>query len=160
MRLRVPIVFLILLAAALAGAGCYTLLRHPEVSELTSDEGERKACADCHEDAEFYHDSSYHDSTWYDYYPAPWAAYYEFPWWYDDYWYVGPPPEDALVPTEVGGRHVWSRDSGGPGFLPVQGNQNQGSNSKPASPDKPKETKDEDDEKKDKEKEKRHVWGR
>ncbi len=69
---------------------------------------------------------------------------------------MGPPADGAPVPTDVGGRHVWSRDSGGPGFLPIQGDQNQGDNTKPAAPDKPKDTK----EKEKKDKEKRHVWGR
>ncbi len=158
MRLRNPI-FILLLAAALSGAGCYTLLRHPEVTDLTSDEGDRKACADCHTDAQFYHDATYGDASWYGAYPAPWAAYYEYPWWYNDYWYTGSPSDGTPMPAETGGRHVWSRDSGGPGFLPVQGDQIQGDNTKPAAPDKPDKPKDTKDKEK-KEKEKRHVWSR
>jgi hypothetical protein len=161
MRLGKPL-FVLLVAAALSGAGCYTLLRHPEVPDLASEQDDgsgRKACADCHTDAQFYHDATYGDASWYDYYPAPWAAYYEYPWWYNDYWNVAPQPDGAPVPAEVGGRHVWSRDSGGAGFLPVQGDQNQSGNSKPTSPDKPKDTKDTKDKEK-KDQEKRHVWSR
>jgi hypothetical protein len=135
------------------------MLRHPQVTDMTSDEGGRKACADCHADAQFYHDVNYGDASWYHYYPAQWAAYYEYPWWYNDYWYVGSPDDDTIVPTEVGGRHVWSRDSGGPGYLPVQGGQNQGDNSKPVANDKPEKPKDSKDKEK-KDEEKRHVWGR
>ena len=163
MRPRNP-VLLLLLGAAVSGAGCYTLVRHPSVTELTSTEGERKACADCHADAEFYHETAYGDEGWYDYYPEPWAGYYEFPWWYNDYWYVAPPVEGPLVPTEVGGRHAWSRNSGGPGFIPIQGDQDVENPTKPLpgdTPDKPEKPKDDKDKDKDKkDKDKRRLWGR
>jgi hypothetical protein len=156
MRLRHPMVILTL-AAALSGAGCYTMLRHPEVQDLATEEGDRKSCADCHSDAEFYHDVTYGDASWYSTYPEPWAAYYEYPWWYDDYWYVAP-PDGGTISVDASGRHVWTRESSGPGFLPVQGGQNEGGNSKPTTTDKPDKPKDKEKDKKDKEK--RHIWSR
>jgi hypothetical protein len=160
MRLRNPLAIL-MLAATVSGAGCYTLLHHPAVPDMAAEESaggdDRKACSDCHSDAEFYHDVTYGDASWYEEYPAAWAAYYEYPWWFNDYWYVAPPADGTTISVDSQGRHVWSRDSGGPGFLPVQGDQSQGNTTKPASPDKPKDTKDSKDKK---DKEKRHVWGR
>ncbi len=153
--------WILLLAAVVAGAGCYTMLRHPAVGE-EGDVGEARACADCHADADLYHDIGVYDYHWYRFYPAPWAAYYEPPWWYEDFWY-SPNPSEPGLPVETRERHLWTREgSSGPGYLPVQGDKNIGGTGKPTRPDTPPSKPDPDDkgdEKKDK-KEKRHLWGR
>lgn len=158
-----PLPFL-LLAAALAGAGCYTMLRHPVVDQLADHESTARACADCHAEADLYHEIGVYDFHWYRFYPAPWAAYYEAPWWYDDYWFT-PGPGDSSQPPDDRERHLWTREgSSGPGYLPVRGDKSIGGTGKPAgseTPSPPPRNNDggKEEEKKDK-KEKRHLWGR
>ena len=79
---------LLLLPAALLLGGCYTVLKHPEVSdsELNTEPravGYANRCSSCHSDPEL-------DAIEYrahrGYYPDPaWAAWYWNPWWYDNY---------------------------------------------------------------------------
>jgi hypothetical protein len=165
---RAPILTLLFLAVICAG-GCYTILSHPGLeTDLTTESGEMKDCADCHADADSYHSPGY-DSGWYSYYPESWAQYYSSPWWYDDFWKRPGRHYDNSVPAppvEDNGRHVWSRGSGGgTSVLPsvVVPNPSQRADSvrqaaapptQPAQDQKPKEVK------KEKEKDQRHVWGR
>jgi len=66
-----PILFLML---ACSLAGCYTLLKHPNVSE-GPEETDFGRCTDCH--------SSYSHATPHNLgYAEPWWDYYELPWWY------------------------------------------------------------------------------
>ncbi|MBM3285970.1 MAG: hypothetical protein FJY88_01250 [Candidatus Eisenbacteria bacterium] len=159
-RIR-PVVWLLLLAV-LAGAGCYTVLRHPEPMELTEEDGSSKACSDCHADADLYHYAHEYDVGWYQYYPAPWAVYYSSPWWYDSYWYYPPHDPDPGLPQETGGRSLWSRGSTSDSNpLPIQGGTGALPPAGLTSPDKPKPgetTQPPKEEKKDKEK--RRLWGR
>ena len=158
-KIFIPVLFF---AAVTAGAGCYTVLRHPVVSDLTEEAGGSKACSDCHADADLYHDVYTYDANWYHYYPAPWSAYYVAPWWYDDYWYYDTPGSGSGTPVENGSRHMWTRESGGggPGLLPIQGDQQVGGSGRTTKPDKPETPPSGSDEDKDKKDKKRHLWGR
>ena len=111
------------IALALAGAGCYTVLRHPATGDLTDDYGEAKSCADCHADADLYHYTDAYGMDWYQYYPTPWARYYQSPWWYEDYWYYTPPAGHPATPAVTDERNMWSRPPGGSDLLPSQGKQ-------------------------------------
>jgi hypothetical protein len=55
-------------------AGCYTLLKHPDVLQAPED-GDFARCIDCH--PSYFHPSLYHSM-----YVGPWWDYYELPWWY------------------------------------------------------------------------------
>jgi hypothetical protein len=167
----------LLLVAIIAGAGCYTVLRHPAPLDMAEDGYEngysdQRACADCHADADLYHYTDPHNAAWYNTYPAPWAYYYDTPWWYDDYWYYPSEPSnghggpgDATL-EERSGRNAWTRPpGGGPGWLPSQDTPQappavtQPDNTKPN--DKPDKNTDKDDkDKKEEKKEKRKLWNR
>lgn len=71
--LRIAPILVVILAGSLAG--CYTLMKHPTVSEAP-DEGDFSGCSDCH-------DASYNVGPYRPYYPHTWMLYYELPWWYD-----------------------------------------------------------------------------
>jgi hypothetical protein len=123
---RWSLCLLLLLSGGSLAAGCYTVLRHPEPDDLVAQEtGTRKACEDCHVDSRFYHDAF--DPWFYGFggYWAyqDWSDYYYRPWWYQDYWYYGPDPHDqAGVPVETRGQHMWGgsgRRTFLPGFPPV-----------------------------------------
>ena len=157
---------LFLLLAAISGAGCYTILKHPgPAMDMTDETGSPKDCADCHSDADLYHLPGGYENSWYSYYPSPWATYYASPWWYgDEYWnrpvHPGEPP--PVVDTDQ--RHVWTRDAGVTGVLPSQGGGGATVTS-PANGGKPAENPQQtstntDKEKEEKKEKKRHVWGR
>ena len=74
--------------AILTLAGCYTILKHPEVQENYTSTDYQHDCVRCHADYQeypygyFYGD--YPDYWW----SAPrWGHYYAYPWWWDNYWY-------------------------------------------------------------------------
>jgi hypothetical protein len=154
--------------AALAGAGCYTVLRHPEGSDLTEVDMGGAACADCHAESDLRHYVDEGWGDWYRLYPQPWAVFYQSPWWYDDYWYAPNNPLPPEVPAETGQRHLWDRRTGGgPGYLPYQGPQNQPAEGTPATggtvttPPPANSDGDKDKDKdKDKDDNKRRLWGR
>ncbi len=156
---RIHPLFLLLVIATLAGGGCYTLLRHPETYDLDGDHATSKACADCHEDTDLYHYTEAYGGDWYSYYPDPWAYYYQSPWWYEDYWYYSPDPDGPASPSNSGGRHLWDRGGGDPGFVPSQGGR-QIESPPPTKPDRSKESDDKKAEKEKKRKKKRRLWGR
>ncbi|MBD3162258.1 MAG: hypothetical protein GF346_08005 [Candidatus Eisenbacteria bacterium] len=155
---RIRPILLVFVLAALAGGGCYTMLRHPATHDMVDVHGTQRPCADCHVDEDLYGYTEAYGSSWYSYYPAPWASYYGNPWWYDDYWYYRPGDDAPVLPPAREGRNVWSRSGGGPGFIPYQGNPS------PDSPPSGKEERsrsDDEDEKPEKKKEKkRNLWGR
>ena len=157
MRRSRPLV-LILAVAALAGGGCYTVLRHPMADDLTDVHGTQRACADCHIDADLHHYTQAYGASWYSYYPAPWAMYYGSPWWYEDYWYYVPDTDQPALPAPRGGRNVWSRDGGGPGFVPYQGAPNIAP--APSGKEETPRATGEDEKREKKEKKKRTLWGR
>lgn len=126
---------LLLLVGASLGAGCYTVLRHPESDALLAeDSGSLKACGDCHVDSRFYHDAfdphAYAFGS-YRQYPG-WSDYYFRPWWYRDYWYYDGGSQENGIPVETGGHHVWGsggrREMGAPmtPVFPAGGGQNFG----------------------------------
>ena len=151
---------ILLVAVILAGAGCYTVLRHPHTYDLADEYSEQKACADCHADADLYHYTSGLGSGWYDYYPAPWAVYYQSPWWYEDYWYYTPDPGRPGSQPVTGERSLWNRGIGtDPNPLPSQGGKNI---DKPQAPDTPRSDPKDSEQKPEppKKKKKRRIWGR
>lgn len=160
--LRLKLLAILLVAAIFAGAGCYTVLRHPQTYDLTGEYYEQKSCADCHADADLYHYTERYGSGWYEYYPAPWAVYYQSPWWYEDYWYYTPDPNHLGSPPVTGDRTPWSRQIGpGSDPLPSQGKQKVDN---PLPPDAqrsdPKEDEQKPAERREKKPRKRNIWGR
>jgi hypothetical protein len=79
-------------------SSCYTLLKHPPLSDVHDEQESLGQCANCHseEDIWYYH----HPSTRHFYidsgYPS-WYYYYDLPWWYDAYW----PYTDENLPETV-----------------------------------------------------------
>jgi len=57
-------------------AGCYTLIKHPNVAESPA-EADFGRCTDCHD--RYFHPGPYDPD-----YPDPWWMYYELPWWYNE----------------------------------------------------------------------------
>lgn len=84
---RIAPILIVILAGSLAG--CYTLMKHPTVSEAP-DEGDFSRCSDCH-------DASYNVCPYRPYYPQTWMLYYEIPWWYDQIIISG---DDRSAPVE------------------------------------------------------------
>lgn len=128
---RLSRVLLLLLVAIPFVAGCYTVLRHPNPDAMIADDsGARRACGDCHVDAELYnnvtdpHDFALSDHYWS--YPG-YRDYYFRPWWYRDFWYFEPGPGD---PVETGGQHMWGgggrREIGTPSATPFPGSSGSG----------------------------------
>lgn len=155
----------LLVVIALAGAGCYTVLRHPATYDLSQDQhydGQR-ACADCHADVELFDYVTAHGASWYRYYPDSWAVYYQSPWWYDDYWYYAPDPSNPPPAEVTGERTLWGRGTGGgPGWLPTQGSD-KGSSALPQVKPQRNDTQNDDKPNQDKpkkKKKKRTLWGR
>jgi len=81
----------------LATSGCYTVLRHPQVTDVAQSATEgppyrvslRDDCASCHGDYHAYWDP-YSPYTRYDarrY--RRWHYYYQDPWWLDEFYYSG-----------------------------------------------------------------------
>ncbi len=72
----------------LSAAGCYTILKHPDVNENYTSTDYQQDCVSCHQD---YH--SYPYGYFYGTYPDYWWSspryghYYAYPWWWDYYWY-------------------------------------------------------------------------
>lgn len=106
----------LLLIAALAATGCYTVLRHPTGGDVVSEDSYMRTCADCHSDAQFYHPYYRYGSSQY-----RWNDYYGYPWWYNDYWWWNGHDDSGSQPgnVETGERHLWGSGgwaSGGWGF--------------------------------------------
>jgi len=81
-----------LLPVALLLAGCYTVLRHPQVADREPQEVRNERCVACHSDSDLddieygLHRYGYRHGYGY----SPWERYYYNPWWYDDLWYWSP----------------------------------------------------------------------
>ena len=82
------------LVALLTGMGCYTMLRHPaltdsdeEISAESSDSTDLgdASCSSCHADPSGYHWSEQYYRRFYGYYHSPWTNYYARPWWRSDW---------------------------------------------------------------------------
>ena len=109
--------FLLLLAfalAAVAGFGCYTMVRHPGPEDVSFNDSAGKTCLDCHADTDYYHWTDPYYTAFYNDAPGTWGAYYAHPWWYNEYWYRV--PGASRDSTIVGGRHAWDR---GPTIVPI-----------------------------------------
>jgi len=113
---RVCAAVALLALVALAGAGCYTVLRHPTDVTAASSMSTYRTCSDCHADAAYYHPYYVYGRSHYG-----WNAYYGYPWWYEDYWWWHPHDdhEGDGRDVETGSRHLWGSGgwaSGGWGF--------------------------------------------
>ncbi|UCF06199.1 MAG: hypothetical protein JSV33_04000 [bacterium] len=69
-------VFLVIVIVTVSVSGCYTILRHPDVTD-EPDTQDFSRCSACHE---YYHHPGPYDAV----YGDPWLDYYMIPWWYDD----------------------------------------------------------------------------
>lgn len=85
-------------------SGCYTVLRHPTGDSVTDQQSYYRTCADCHEDAPFYHPYYTYGRSHY-----RWRDYYGYPWWYDDYWWYPYDQEeyDGGPEVEHEQSHLW-----------------------------------------------------
>ena len=68
------IVTAVIVILSISISGCYTIIRHPGVSE-EPETGDFSSCQQCHE---YYHHPGPYDA----YYANPWWDYYTVPWWY------------------------------------------------------------------------------
>ncbi len=79
----------LLIAAAIALQGCYTMIRHPKVDYVDhSTDYYTENCFGCHENLnEYPYGSNYVASPdyWQSYHN--WGKYYSFPWWWESYWW-------------------------------------------------------------------------
>ena len=115
MRRLLAAAVLVVVSLLIAGAGCYTVLRHPTGSSVMYEGSYYKSCADCHADAAFYHPYG-HPYYRYGQSHYGWGSYYGRPWWYDDYWWWDPHHDDDYEGPEVetGTRHLWSPEGWAP----------------------------------------------
>ena len=101
-RMRsVPMATLLMLVVSFLLAGCYTMMKHPQIKPEASYVGEdvqrARRCTDCHAEMQvdpYYHDPFYrYDPFWVrrpfyapSYYDR-WRYYRSYPWWWDRYSY-------------------------------------------------------------------------
>jgi len=155
----VLVVALVLLAVCLASLpGCYTVLKHPQQISMTNDDGGRRSCSDCHDQAHYYHDPYMY--RYYDRYSYAdrWYGYYHDPWWYDDYWYYdswdgqnpalqtggrtrwGSEPQRAPLPTRGATTSVGTPESGSSAGKPKTDSDGSGGSGSSSTADKNKRT--------------------
>jgi len=108
------------LAAALSG--CYTMLRHPNSTDVTDGGHYDSECLQCHDGATGYADDPWVADYWFDSY-VPWISYYDNPWWSETRWACCGDDDDELDRTVKGGRVNWGRvprdsDSALPAVIP------------------------------------------
>jgi len=79
----------LVMAVAIAGGGCYTIIKHPKLNYADHDHSYyHKQCMDCHQDYyNFPYGYGYSDIPFYwgDYHN--WGSYYTYPWWWESYWW-------------------------------------------------------------------------
>ncbi|OQX85807.1 MAG: hypothetical protein B6D63_01475 [Candidatus Latescibacteria bacterium 4484_7] len=96
---RNRMILLVGIVLLVATSGCYTLLKHPDISNVKDysayDDGNYHNCARCH--------GGYIQPSPYDtyYHSDPWIDYYYFPWWYDDLWYMDYGDEATAKKREI-----------------------------------------------------------
>jgi hypothetical protein len=115
---------ILILASALAlgtGFGCYTMVRHPDTGDLTTEHySDGQSCSDCHAESDASNWTDPYYTSLYGYYPSTWGAYYAHPWWYDSGWGTAPGPDGGT--TVISGRNAWDRGPGAPsGYHPASG---------------------------------------
>lgn len=108
-------------AGAIAGLGCYTMIRHPETDMTTAGAGSMdRSCADCHADADYYHWVDPYYTQFYRQHPASWGAYYAHPWWHSGQYGYDTGSGDHHPPANDGeqdnsdGRSAWGRGGSTP----------------------------------------------
>jgi hypothetical protein len=113
---------IVLLLAAVAGTGCYTVLRHPEAEPWSSTYSSGTDQEYRGDDSGFFYGwtDPYYTSL-YDGFPPEWGYYYYHPWtatgpWWCDPWYPWHPwdPDGGTPAPVTGGRHAWDRGPGAP----------------------------------------------
>jgi hypothetical protein len=105
-------VTVIALALVGAGAGCYTVIRHPQAAQPV-DARSDDLCYSCHASSD---ELDLELDPWAEYYgnsSSPWINYYAAPWWYDSRWeWAAPPaggaPSEAAEPPRYD-RAGWGR---------------------------------------------------
>jgi len=102
------------LALAGAGAGCYTLIRHPRAAEPVDAHAD-DICYSCHSSSDELDLDVYPWADYYGHSSSPWINYYAAPWWYDSHWeYHAPPAGGAPSGTEADSRSAragWGRQA-------------------------------------------------
>ena len=84
-------VMMLALALAVAGAGCYTLIRHPQAAESV-DAHSDDICYSCHTSSDELDLELYPWADYYSHSSSPWINYYAAPWWFDSRWEYSAPP--------------------------------------------------------------------
>jgi hypothetical protein len=87
------------LALAGVGAGCYTLIRHPQ-AEQPVDAHADDVCYSCHGSSDELDLDLYPWAEYYSNSSSPWINYYAAPWWYDSRWEWAVPPSGG-APSET-----------------------------------------------------------
>ena len=92
----------------LAGSSCYTIIRHPRITQDDSyQRPEHNRCFDCHTENEIYR---FHHPANISRPPIGWDDSHYYPWWYDAYWSdddsFGSQYRNTLRPT--GGKAIGS----------------------------------------------------
>jgi hypothetical protein len=108
---------LLIAAAVMVTPACYTLLKHPPVNTVPTNQVAANDCTSCHYEDEVwnYHHPPNHPGYAAGRYNPNWAYFYMVPWWYDASWYyehaaTGP----ATVPlNERGMRPAAGAEMGG-----------------------------------------------
>lgn len=105
-------VVLLALALAGAGAGCYTLVRHPQAAEPVDAHAD-DICYSCHSSSDELDLELYPWADYYSHSSSPWINYYAAPWWYDSRWEWSAPQAGGAAPQAAEGsssdRAGWGR---------------------------------------------------
>jgi hypothetical protein len=112
MRRAVHTSIALTLVAVLAGllGGCYTLLKHPDVSEGPQ-ESDFSRCTDCH--SSYFHRSLYDPG-----YADAWWDYYRLPWWYQSAFAAADSGTGQMHYRSILERELAPGDGGGIGVNP------------------------------------------
>ncbi len=122
---RAHFLALVLVLVAVAGTGCYTVLRHPEAEPWSSSSPGTDAWSRDYwgtDPGYLYGWTDPYYTSLYGGFPPSWGYYYYHPWtptgpwWYDPWrpWHPWDPDGDGPAPV-TDGRNAWVRGSGTPG---------------------------------------------
>ncbi len=102
---------ILIAVTVLVSPACYTLLKHPPVDTVPTEEVATNQCTSCHYEDELwsYHHPPNHQAN----YRADWAYFYMVPWWYDSYWYYSPSGPATVPLNDRGMRPVGGASMGG-----------------------------------------------
>ena len=108
-----PMVFIVV--TIMVSPACYTLLKHPPVGTVPTEEVAASPCTSCHYEDEIwgYHNPPNHHGYTAENYNDNWAYFYMVPWWYDSYWYYTPSGPATVPLNERGMRPAAGTSMGG-----------------------------------------------